>query len=380
MKNTIKHIGSPILAAMLLLTAVHSTLAQKQSGYTIQGTITDLRKGVVYLEKAGAENGNRDSTKIINHKFEFKGNAADLAFYTLYLGDKKKSAQFLLENQALTFIGQKDSLFKAKVTGGPIYTTYLRFYNVDWKPVTAKAGDIYKRMDMAEKDGSMKQNPTIRIGFDEEFKALNVLNDTVVNRYVRKNRNSIASAMVILDRYINYPYFDNARALMPLLSKEVQQSSFGKQIYAALALDEKTAIGKVAPVFSMADTAGKMVSLADFKGKYVLIDFWASWCGPCRKENPNVVAAYKKYHDKGFEILGVSLDSSKAPWLKAIATDGLTWNHVSDLKGWKNSAAATYGVKSVPASFLIGPDGKVIGKDLRGEALHEKLASLFAGK
>ncbi|SMC80797.1 TlpA disulfide reductase family protein [Pedobacter nyackensis] len=380
MKKIIKYISNSLLATTLLLTSSNLTLAQKYNGYTIKGTITDLQNGMVYLEKADGENVRRDSSKIVNYKFEFKGKADDLAFYSLYLSDKKKGTQFLLENKELTFTGQKDSLFKAKITGGPIYATYLSFYNVDWKPVTAKAGEIYKRMDVAEKDGTMKQNPSIRKGFDEEFKALGLMNDSIINAYVKRNSNSIASAMVILDRFINYPYYDNARALMPLLSKEVQQSAYGKQIYAALSLDEKTAIGKAAPVFSMADTLGKMVSLANFKGKYVLIDFWASWCGPCRKENPNVVAAYKKYHDKGFEILGVSLDSTKEPWLKAIAADGLTWNHVSDLKGWKNTAAATYGVKSVPASFLIGPDGKVIGKDLRGEALHAKLASLFTEK
>jgi peroxiredoxin len=378
MKKIIKYIGGPILVTLFLLTS--SSLAQPQNGYHIKGVLTDVSNGIIYLEKSGVDQVKRDSAKIVNHKFEFRGRATDLAFYSLYLGDRKKSTQLLLENTALTFTGQSDSLFKAKVTGGPIYTTYLSFYSVDWKPVTAKAGEIYKRMDVAEKDGTMKQNPAIRKGFDEEFRALGVLNDTVVNAYVRKNRNSIASAMVILDRYINYPYFGNARALMPLLSKEVQQSSFGKQIYAALALDEKTAKGKQAPVFAMEDVDGKKVNLTDFKGKYVLVDFWASWCGPCRKENPNVVAAYKKYHDKGFEILGVSLDSSKEAWLKAIQTDGLIWHHVSDLKGWKNEAAALYGVKSVPASFLIGPDGKVIGKDLRGSELHQKLESIFASK
>jgi peroxiredoxin len=367
-----------LFAGVVLLS--NSVQAQK-NGFIINGTITDLPSGKVYLVHENEKKENvTDSAKIVNNRFMFKGFTSSPAFYSIYITDKQKGSNFLVENKNLTFTATKDSLYKAKVTGSEIYDTYMSFYNVDWKPVTAKAGDIYQRLDKAEKEGKTKADPSVRKGFDEEFKALGVLNDTVVNAYIRKNRNSIASAMVILDRYINYPYFDNARALMPLLSKEVQQSSFGKQIYAALSLDEKTAIGKSAPIFSMADTSGKMVSLADFKGKYVLIDFWASWCGPCRKENPNVVAAYKKYHDKGFEILGVSLDSTKEPWLKAIAADGLTWNHVSDLKGWKNTAAATYGVKSVPASFLIGPDGKVIGKDLRGEALHAKLESLFTKK
>ncbi|WP_448633938.1 peroxiredoxin family protein [Pedobacter panaciterrae] len=206
------------------------------------------------------------------------------------------------------------------------------------------------------------------------------MNDSIINAYVKRNSGSVGAAIVILERYINYPYFDNARALMPLLSEKVKRSSFVKQINNALILNAKTAVGQPAPLFSMADSDGKMISLTDFKGKYVLIDFWASWCGPCRKENPNVVSAYRKYHDKGFEILGVSLDTKKDAWLSAIKADDLTWNHVSDLKGWANAAAAVYGVKSVPASFLIGPDGKVVAKDLRGEELHKKLESILAGK
>jgi peroxiredoxin len=141
----------------------------------------------------------------------------------------------------------------------------------------------------------------------------------------------------------------------------------------------KVAIGSKELDFTQNDTTGKPVSLASFKGKYVLVDFWASWCAPCRAENPNVVKAYQKYKDKGFTVLGVSLDgeSTKIAWLKAIDKDGLAWTQVSDLKGWKNEVAKLYDVKSIPQNFLIDPNGVIVGKNLRGDELNKKLASIF---
>lgn len=135
--------------------------------------------------------------------------------------------------------------------------------------------------------------------------------------------------------------------------------------------------GAEAPDFTMNTPDGQPLSLKDLRGKVLLIDFWASWCGPCRRENPNVVKAYKKYHDKGFDVLGVSLDKDKKRWLDAIEKDGLIWHHVSDLKGWANAAAQLYGVRSIPHTVLLDKDGKIIARNLRGPALEQKLAELF---
>ena len=140
---------------------------------------------------------------------------------------------------------------------------------------------------------------------------------------------------------------------------------------------ENVQIGKVAPEFSLPDTAGVSVSLSDFRGKYVLLDFWASWCPPCRRENPNVVKAFNEYKDKNFTIVGISLDKDKSKWMKAIADDNLAWTHLSDLKYWDSEIPALYGVRGIPANVLLDPDGVIVAKNITGEDLHKKLKEVI---
>jgi len=164
-----------------------------------------------------------------------------------------------------------------------------------------------------------------------------------------------------------------------MLDPAVQKSSIGAQLQETIAISKIGAIGTASIDFTQADTSGKPVALSSFRGKYVLVDFWASWCGPCRNENPYVVESFNKFKSKNFSVLSVSLDKpgQKENWLKAIKEDGLTWTHVSDLKYFNNAAAQLYHIQSIPQNLLVDPDGKIIGKNLRGPALQAKLCEIF---
>ena len=197
--------------------------------------------------------------------------------------------------------------------------------------------------------------------------------------FIKNNPNSYVSLMIIQELLQQAEDPSEYSAMLKKLHPEIQNSEEGIALTNHIEALKITAIGSVAPNFTQNDPNDKPISLSDFKGKYLLIDFWASWCGPCRKENPNVVKAYHKYKNENFDILGVSLDNpgNKEAWLNAIAKDQLTWAQVSDLNGWKNAVAVQYSIFSIPQNLLLNPDGVIIAKNLKGKELSAKLAEIF---
>lgn len=361
------------LAGLLLLTA---HVMKAGDGFTLKGAIKGIQQGKVYLL---LNDYVKDSAYINNGQFTMTGDIPAAAIYQLsFVNDRKHAGvvTLFMENATMSIQCEVHHLDSAVIKGSKAQDEYLHYYRVARNAYVKKLADLYHRKMEATNYG---QQATSTTAFDKEYKLLQKMDDSITVAFIKQHPASPASAAIIYQRYILFEDDPKAQSLFALMNTAGQESYYGKQIKEKVDLYNRVMVGRVVPDFEMPDTSGKVVKLSDFRGKYVLIDFWASWCGPCRRENPNVVKAYQQYKGKNFTVLGVSLDRAdgKDAWLKAIHSDGLFWTQVSDLKYFDNSAAKLYGVYGIPQNFLIGPDGKLIATSLRGEELEQKLASLL---
>jgi len=361
---------------LLLLVIFSAGYAQYGTGkqFRIYGKIDGLKNAWVRV-KVNNSSGiplTLDSVMSKNGDFLLKAkvDVPDIAHIEFQNSDK--SAAFFIENSDLQILGNIDSIENIRITGSRTQYEYEAIIR-QMKVFAELQNECSEKYTEAQQKNDLKAMHL----YDSISNSVFEHQIDFLTSYAFKNPKSVISPYIVLTQIIYYIKLSTLDSVTANFDKSIESSYYVKILKERVAVLKKVDIGQPAVEIQLPDTAGNLFALSSLNGKVVLIDFWASWCSPCRKENPNVVLAYQMFKDKGFDILGVSLDQNGRNWIKAIKDDNLTWHHVSDLKGWGSEAGKLYGVNSIPHSVLIGRDGKIIAKDLKGEELLKKLGELL---
>lgn len=368
------------IAGILLFTVSCNQL--KDNEFLIKGKINGIADGKKVFVELPTETGStfKDTGVVNKGTFELKGTVEGMELAFIRVEEQEFNLPIILENGEIKAIINKDTIEKSSVTGTKNNDIFQKF-NDDTKAISDKVTKFQKdnsqKMMIAQRS---KDTVTINalkkqyIAYQEEMNLFS-------KKFIKENPNAYLSVL-LLENFLMRKYLETSEitALYDKLADDVKKTKSGERIKTSLNAIKTVVIGKPAPMFSGPSPDGKTVSLKEVMGKVTIIDFWASWCAPCRAENPNVVALYNEFHSKGLNIIGVSLDKDAAKWKEAIAKDGLIWSHVSNLKFWEDPIAKQYYIQSIPATYILDAKGVIVAKDLRGEALKAKVKELLDAK
>ncbi len=365
-----------------LLLAVAPVMAFAQENFTIKAQIAPASGATkALISYRSGDKVISDSTAITNGAFTFSGQVPDITMARLLVkynkpAQKKQDINSVYLVSGTTLINSTDSLSKATISGTKVNED-AENYEKFMKPVNDARSALYAEYYAAPED--KRKSKEFGAYIDKKDDSISTVEGKQDSLYILGHNDSYMSLQALRGMGGAYPDYAKLQPKFDMLSAGLRASKAGVKYQDYLNILKNVSVGKIAPDFAQADTNGNVVKLSSFRGKYVLLDFWASWCGPCRAENPNVVKAFNSFKGKNFTILSVSLDrpGKKDAWLQAIHKDHLEWNHVSDLKFWDNDAAKLYGIQAIPQNLLLDPDGKIIAKDLFGDDLEKKLGEIF---
>ncbi|MCU0405053.1 MAG: AhpC/TSA family protein [Chitinophagaceae bacterium] len=367
----IKHSHFAISLVFFFLLALEGNLgAQSLLKLHLAGTIKGVPDGTeVHLVSSTLQGWSTAPAKVVKATFNLEAELPQPDLFVLTIGSlndqKALRYQLFLDNEIVELAIDATANSIQLISGpSPVaFTELMQSFGPQFDNLSA----ISRLRQTA--GGNGYYSDSLAKAWDKQLAEI----ASGIGPFVQKHPNTAVSAFLLSTVWPLYNNVQQMDGWLSLMGPVAKESIFAESLEEQMGNERTLGYGQVAPDFAQEDPDGKPVSLKDFRGKYVLVDFWASWCGPCRQENPNVVQAYKKYKNKNFTVLGVSLDRDKPRWLQAISDDQLTWPHVSDLKFWQNEVAKLYKVSSIPQNYLLDPEGRIIGKNLRGAALEEFL-------